>query len=98
MAPLFSRWSPRLGPGVFWNAAFHVGASAVSRSYCAGAVTAILLHVPLSAALAWLAVRDGLLSVEAVVGLFALAGVVHTLEVGHNVFKRWQAGVCGLRG
>jgi hypothetical protein len=78
-----------LGPGVFWNALFHTGATAVSRSYCAGAITGVLLYIPLSTTLAWLSVRDHLLSAGAVIGLFVLAAVVHTLEVGHNVFKRW---------
>jgi hypothetical protein len=37
-----------VGPGIFWNALFHVGATFVSRTYCPGAVTGLLLYAPLS--------------------------------------------------
>jgi hypothetical protein len=86
VAVFFLFW---IGPGIFWNGLFHVGATVLSRSYCAGAVTGTLLYVPLSATLALLSVRENLLSPTAVFALFVLAAGVHTLEVGHNVFKRW---------
>ena len=35
-----------LGPGVLCNAVFHLGASGVTRSYCPGAVTGLLVYLP----------------------------------------------------
>lgn len=77
------------GPGVLCNALFHAGASVLSRSYCPGALTGLLLYVPLSALLATLAVREGLIGVPALAGSLVVASVFHVLEVGHNVFGRW---------
>jgi len=77
------------GPGVLCNAFFHAGATIVSRTYCPGAVTAVLLYLPLSILLLARMLQDGLLGVPALSGALALAMAVHTLEVGHNVFKRW---------
>lgn len=78
-----------LGPGVFCNAFFHAGASVASRAYCPGAVTGLAVYLPLSAVLATLAVREGLIGVAALGLALGLAAAFHTLEVGHNVFGRW---------
>lgn len=77
------------GPAVTCNAVFHCGATVVSRAYCAGAVTGVTLYLPLSLVLATLALREGLVTGPALAAALAVAAVVHTLEVGHNVFKRW---------
>jgi len=77
------------GPGVSWNAMFHTGAALRSRTYCPGVVTGLLVYVPLSVVLAVLAVRDGLIGGPTLGAAYALALVFHTVEVGHNVFKRW---------
>ena len=77
------------GPGVLCNALFHAGASVLSRSYCPGALTGLALYLPLSALLATLAVREGLISLPALAGSLVVALAFHVLEVGHNVFERW---------
>jgi hypothetical protein len=71
------------------NAVFHLGATLASRTYCAGAVIGLLVYVPLSAVLARLVAREGLLGPAVLLVAFAAALAVHVLEVGHNVFKRW---------
>lgn len=78
-----------IGPGVFSNALFHTGASLVSRTYCPGVITSLVAYLPLSSTLAWLALREHLLSVPSLLALLPLVSAFHTLEVGHNVFKRW---------
>jgi len=77
------------GPGVFCNALFHTGASLWSRRYCPGALTGLALYLPLSALLAALAVREGLIGVPALGCALGVAAAFHVLEVGHNVFERW---------
>jgi hypothetical protein len=52
-------------------------------------VTGLLLYVPLAIALAAVALRDGHVGPEALATAVVVAGVVHALEVGRNVFKRW---------
>jgi hypothetical protein len=95
-----ARWSPTpwvvflaftlvVAPGLFWNAWFHAGASLVSRSYCAGAITGIVLYLPLAVGLAGLVLREGILSPAALAAAFAIALPFHVVEVGHNVFARW---------
>jgi hypothetical protein len=86
---LFLLFALVVGPGMLWNGVFHLGATLASRTYCAGAVTGLLVYVPLSAVLARLAVREALLGPAALLVALALALAVHVLEVGHNVFKRW---------
>lgn len=93
-------WSPQpvlvagffalvFGPGVFWNGWFHLGATAWSGRYCPGAISGALCYLPLGILLGRLAVRDGLLSGGALAAAAGAALVVHVVEVGHNVFKRW---------
>jgi Protein of unknown function with HXXEE motif len=78
-----------LGPGVFCNAWFHAGATVVTRTYCPGVVTGVLVYLPLSVILGALAVRDGLFTLRFLIAALIVAVVFHTLEVSHNVFKRW---------
>jgi hypothetical protein len=77
------------GPAVTCNALFHAGASLASRTYCAGVATGLLLYLPLSALLATQALHEGLVTAPALAAAYGIAIVVHTLEVGHTVFKRW---------
>ena len=78
-------------PGTFCNALFHAGATVLSRRYCPGVLTGILVYLPLSFLLAVVGVRDGLLSERSLLVALIVAGGFHTIEVGHNVFKRWWA-------
>ena len=86
---VFTTFALALGPGIACNAVFHLGATAISRHYCPGAITSIGLYIPLAAWLIALALREGLLSPAAVTIALAIAAVFHALEVSHNVFERW---------
>ncbi len=77
------------GPGVFWNAFFHMAATIRTRAYCAGVVTGLLIYLPLSLLLGRLALREGLISAPLLSIALAVALAAHIVEVGHNVFKRW---------
>ena len=74
---------------VLFNAFFHVGASVLTRSYCPGMITAVVIYLPLFALIADLAYQEGLLDVGSLLVTLAIAGVFHIWEVGHNVFKAW---------
>lgn len=78
-----------IGPATFWNSLFHLGATLVTRSYCAGVLTGIALYLPFSAALARQALREGVISPALLAVALLLALAFHVLEVGHSVFKRW---------
>jgi len=86
---VFTFFALVFGPGVFCNALFHLGASVVTRTYCAGAVTGLVVYVPLSLLLAGLALEEGIVGPPALLAALCVAAVFHTLEVGHNVFERW---------
>lgn len=77
------------GPGVFWNAWFHAGATVLTRTYCPGVVTGLAVYLPLSILLIVLAVRDGLVTPRFLFIAFGIGALVHIVEVGHTVFKRW---------
>jgi uncharacterized protein with HXXEE motif len=77
------------GPGIACNAAFHLGATVMSRRYCPGVLTSLVLYAPLAVWLVTLALRDHVMSPATVTIGLAIAAVFHALEVGHNVFKRW---------
>jgi hypothetical protein len=77
------------GPGVFCNAWFHIGATLLSRTYCPGMITGVLVYLPLSLMVVVSGMRDGLFTPRFLLAALAVAVIVHTLEVGHNVFKRW---------
>ena len=77
------------GPGVFCNALFHIGASVRFRAYCPGTATALAVYLPLAGTLGALAVGDGLMSGRSLLVAMAIAPIVHTIEVCHNVFKKW---------
>jgi hypothetical protein len=76
-------------PSVFFNTLFHAGASLLTRTYCPGVITALLIYVPLFVLLTERAYRESLLTPGAIAATLLLAGVFHTWEVGHNVFKAW---------
>jgi hypothetical protein len=52
-------------------------------------LTGLAVYLPLSLLLAALASFEGLISPSALAAAFGSAAVLHTLEVGHNVFERW---------
>jgi hypothetical protein len=77
------------GPGVICNALFHAAGTIVSRTYCAGVLSGLFVYLPLSFLLAALALREGLMTGAWLAAALVVALAFHTLEVGHNVFKRW---------
>jgi uncharacterized membrane protein YoaK (UPF0700 family) len=86
---VFLAFAFAFGPGIGCNAVFHLGATVISRQYCPGAVTSIVLYFPLTLWLMVLALREDLMSPTTAMIALAIAGVFHAVEVGHNVFKRW---------
>ena len=86
---LFALAALVIGPGMFWNSFFHLGATLTSRRYCAGVLTGLVLYLPLCVLLARQAVREDLISPPLLAAAGVLALLVHVIEVGHNVFKRW---------
>jgi hypothetical protein len=86
---LFGFLAVVFGPGVFCNAWFHLGATVLSRTYCPGVITGVLVYLPLSLMVIVSGMRDGLFTSRFLLAALAVAAVFHTLEVGHNVFKRW---------
>ena len=76
-------------PGVFFNALFHAGASMLTRTYCPGVITAVLIYLPLSILLTGLGYAEDLLGPFTLAASLLIAGLFHTWEVGHNVFKTW---------
>jgi len=86
---VFAFFALIFGPGVFCNAFFHLGASVATRTYCAGAVTGLVIYLPFSLLLGGLALKEGLVAAPALLAALCVAAVFHTLEVGHNVFERW---------
>ena len=76
-------------PSVLFNTAFHLIASVLTRSYCPGMITAVVIYLPLFALITDLAYKEGLLGMESLLATLVIAGVFHTWEVGHNVFKAW---------
>ena len=86
---VFAFFAFMFAPGVFFNALFHAGASILTRTYCPGAITAVLIYLPLSILLTELAYAEGLLGPFTLAAVLSIAGLFHTWEVGHNVFKAW---------
>lgn len=76
-------------PAMFWNVFFHVGATIVFRTYCPGLVTAVALYPLVAYVVTTSAVREGLLEGRSGAAALVIAGVFHSWEVGHNVFKAW---------
>lgn len=86
---VFGFFAFMFAPGVFFNALFHAGASMLTRTYCPGVITAVLIYLPLSILLTELAYSEGVLGPFTLVASLLMAGLFHTWEVGHNVFKAW---------
>jgi hypothetical protein len=77
------------GPSITCNALFHIGGTVLTRTYCPGVVTSLLLYLPATVVLIGAALRDGVLSPTVLVATMLFAAVFHVAEVGHNLFKRW---------
>jgi hypothetical protein len=76
-------------PGVFFNTLFHAGASALTKTYCPGVVTAAVIYLPLFVFITKLVLAARILSAVELAAALFIAGVFHAWEVGHNVFKAW---------
>ena len=77
------------GPSIACNALFHIGANLLTRAYCPGVVTSVVLYLPVALLVLFTVVRDGILSRSTVVAAMLGAAGFHVREVGHKVFKRW---------
>jgi hypothetical protein len=77
------------GPSITCNALFHIGGTVLTRTYCPGVVTSVLLYVPVTVAVVGAALRDGVLSPASLAATMVFAAIFHVAEVGHNVFARW---------
>ena len=99
VAGVLSRWSfPPLVflfftllllPAMLWNIGFHVSVTAFYRTYCPGVITAVVVYAPVVYLLTQSAWREGLISTATWIAAVLIAGVFHTWEVGHSVFKAW---------
>jgi hypothetical protein len=78
-----------LAPGLFFNTFFHAGASLMTREYCPGVVTALMVYLPVFFFIAHLAWRESLINAATLPLALVVAAAFHTWEVGHNVFKTW---------
>lgn len=76
-------------PAVCFNIFFHAGATSAFGVYCPGLLTALTLYPPLFYVITRLAFREALLTNRMAVVSFVLAGMFHTADVTHNVFKIW---------
>ena len=85
----FGLFSFVLIPSMGWNTVFHAAATVMSRRYCPGLVTAVMLYLPLLTILSLLAVNEAVLSPAMLVAAAIVAGVFHAAEVGHNVYNAW---------
>ena len=74
---------------MFFNTLFHAGVTVITREYCPGLVTALILYLPLFFFISSLALSEGLLNAGTLSASLVIAGVFHTWEVEHNVFKAW---------
>ena len=76
-------------PAVCFNILFHAGATAAFGVYCPGLLTALTLYPPLFYIVSRRAFREGLLTNRLGLISFAFAGMIHAVDVSHNVFKVW---------
>jgi len=77
------------GPSIACNALFHIGGTVLTRTYCPGVMTSVLLYLPATIVVIGTALRDGVLNPGALAATMVFAAVFHVAEVGHNVFARW---------
>jgi uncharacterized protein with HXXEE motif len=77
------------GPSIACNAVFHVAETAVTRTYCPGVATSVVLYLPAAALVTQAALRERLLDASGLAAIAVFAASFHVIEVGHNVFKRW---------
>ena len=69
-----------------FNSLFHAGATAIFGVYCPGLITALVLYPPLLWYLSSTAYHEGLLTRALGFLAFAIAGVIHGIEVAVSVF------------
>jgi hypothetical protein len=74
-----------LAPMVF-NAAFHVAASVICRSYSPGTASAVLLFPGLCAYLVWLACEARMMNVVSTMAAVMIGAVFHALDLAVTTF------------
>ena len=76
-------------PAVCFNGLFHAGATAAFGVYCPGLITALVLYPPLFVAFSRRVIGEGLLTSQAALISFVMAGLFHAADVSRNVFQLW---------
>ena len=76
-------------PAVCFNILFHAGATAAFGVYCPGLITALVLYPPLFVAVSRRAISERLLTSQAALISFVIAGLFHAADVSRNVFQLW---------
>ena len=76
-------------PAVCFNILFHAGASAAFGVYCPGLITALVLYPPLFVGVSRRAISERLLTSQAALVSFVIAGFFHAADVSRNVFQLW---------
>jgi hypothetical protein len=75
------------GTVLFWNALFHIGATALTGQYSPGTVTAALIYWPLALTLGWQALRSGALAPKRLALAAGLGLAIMTLVAWGGVFR-----------
>lgn len=76
-------------PAVCFNILFHAGATAAFGVYCPGLITALVLYPPLFVGVSRRAISERLLTSQAALVSFVIAGLFHAADVSRNVFQLW---------
>jgi hypothetical protein len=76
-------------PSLFWNMFFHACSTLVFHTYSPGTITAIALYPIVFYLISNRAINQRLIARKFWIIALWVAGIFHTWEVGHNVFRRW---------
>lgn len=72
---------------LFWNFVFHLVTTALYGRYSPGLVTAVLLYVPVEAAVAWAALNERVLPRAAFAGAVAIGGALMLLVIWVGLYR-----------
>ena len=72
---------------LFWNFVFHLATTMLLDRYSPGLVTAVLLYFPLSAVVAWVTLREGVLGRGAFAGAATVGAALMLLVIWARLFE-----------